>query len=329
MKVKEKQIGKRLDIFLLEFLEKAGYEVFSRNFLTNNWDGLVKVNGRDSKPSYKLKAQDNVVVNTEKVRNLKEGMRNSLELKGQHNENLEILFETEDFLIVEKAKGMVVHPGVGNREGTLANYVRGYLEQKGEFNKDLYRAGLVHRLDKGVSGLMVFAKNLPTQKHLQKQFENREVRKIYLADIEYKELRRGMKKFFANNFLKKKDIGEEIENLEESNFKFGKDWFKAQGYIRRSPKERVKMQFRRYMGRTGKRAVSYIKVLNKEQLLVVIETGRMHQIRATLEYFGIGIKGDTLYGKNKTSSMPEKIALESIFLSFKEPDGEVFTIIKY
>lgn len=328
IEIEEKQTGQRLDVFLLKFLEKGGHKVFSRNFLTNNWEGLVKVNGKDSKPSYKLKVKDKVEINNEKIRELKDGMRNSDELKAQYNENLDILFENKDFLILEKPQGVVVHPGVGNREDTLANYVRGYLERNKEFDKALHRAGLIHRLDKGVSGLMVFAKNLPTQKHLQEQFENREVRKIYLADIEYKQLRRGIKRFFLETD-KGREIDEEIEKLEKNDFEFDKDWFKAFGYIRRSPKDRVKMQFRKYMGRTGKRALSYIKVINKEKVLVVIETGRMHQIRATLEYYGIVIKGDTLYGKSKSTTTPDKIALKSIYLSFKEPDGGDFTIIKY
>jgi 23S rRNA-/tRNA-specific pseudouridylate synthase len=173
---------------------------------------------------------------------------------------------------------------------------------------------------------MVFAKTLRMQKHLKEQFEKHEVKKVYLAEIEYKQLRRGIKKFFPKKEL---DIDEEIAKLEESNFKCSRDWLKAEGYITRSKGNRVKMQYRRYMGRTSKRALSYIKPISNEQVLVVIKTGRMHQIRATLEYYGIGIKGDTLYGISKSTTLPEKIALESIFLGFKELDGDDFTIIKY
>ena len=328
MRIEQEQIGKRLDLFLVEFLQEAGYATFSRSYLTKNWEGLVKVNGQDLKPSYKLRVGDEVDVDMEKVNHLKESMQNSSELIGQQAPNLDILFEDENFLILEKPHGLVVHPGIGNREGTLANYVRGYLEEKGEFDKGLYRGGLVHRLDKGVAGLMVFAKNLHSQKHLQEQFENREVKKIYLADIEYVNLRRGIKKIFKDIDVDG-GIDKEITALEKNNFSFGSDWFKASGYIKRSQTNRVKMTFRKYLGRNGKKAVSYIKALNKEQLLIVIETGRMHQIRATLEYYGIGIKGDTLYGLSKSDRMPDKIYLKSIYLSFKEQGGDDFTIIKY
>lgn len=325
IKIKQKQSGKRLDVFLLEYLENRGEDTFSRNFLTNNWDSLVTVNGKQLKQSYKLKEGDEVEVDMEKVEQLKAGMKRSSNIKAQEGD-LEVLFENEGFLIIEKPKGLVVHPGVGNQENTLANYVKGYLEEKGEFDNALTRAGIVHRLDKGVSGLIVFAKNVAMQKHLKEQFEKHEVKKIYLADIEYKQLRRGIRKYFPE---KDKDIADEISKLEVNGFECDSSWFKAQGYIARSPRNRVKMQFRKYLGRGGKKALSYIKPISQEQVLVVIKTGRMHQIRATLEYFGVGIKGDTLYGLSKSSTMPDKIALKAILLSFKELNGDDFTIIKY
>jgi 23S rRNA pseudouridine1911/1915/1917 synthase len=323
--IKQKQSGKRIDVFLLEQLKQRGITTFSRNFLTNNWGGLVKVNGQQPKPSYRLKTKDEVSIDMEKIEKLGNDMKRSTKIKAQKG-SLDILFECSDFLVLDKPKGLVVHPGVGHSDQTLANYVRGYLENKGEFNPRMDKVGVVHRLDKPVTGVMVFAKTLRMQKHLKEQFERHEVNKIYLADIEYKQLRRGIKKVFPKEEL---DIDEEIAKLEENNFKCGKDWLKAEGYITRSKSNRVKMQYRRYMGRSSKRALSYIKPINKEQALIVIKTGRMHQIRATLEYFGIGIKGDTLYGVSKSETLPEEIGLESIFLGFKELDGDDFTIIKY
>jgi 23S rRNA pseudouridine1911/1915/1917 synthase len=327
IKIKQKHSGKRLDVFLLEQLEQRGFEGFSRNYLTNNWGNLIKVNEQYSKPSYKLKVADEVSISMENVERLRDEMQRSEDIRAQEGD-LDILFECESFLILEKPKGMVVHPGVGNREGTLANYVKGYLTAKGEFDSAVDRAGIVHRLDKAVSGLIVFAKTLSMQRHLKEQFEKHEVKKVYLADIEHKQRRRGIKKFFPPE-EEKLDIQEEILKLEEDDFECDKTWFKAQGYIRRSPRNRVKMQFRSYMGRSSKRALSYIKPISQEQVLIVIKTGRMHQIRATLEYYGIGIKGDTLYGLSKSSTLPEEIALSSILLGFKELDGEDFTIIKY
>jgi 23S rRNA pseudouridine1911/1915/1917 synthase len=327
LKVDEKNKDKRLDLFVLETLHAGDYKFISRNFLTNNWEGIVKVNGTNRKQSYKLKVGEEVDIDMAEVEALRERMTSSTEIKPQKGD-LEILFESEDFLVVDKPKGLVVHPGIGNEEGTLVNYVKGYLSEKDDFKEEVQRAGIVHRLDKGVSGLIVFAKNLEMQKHLQKQFESHQVRKIYLAKIEYKELRRGIKKYFPTEESEYLDIDTEVEKLEESNFTFDKSWFKAEGYISRSPRNRVKMQFKKYFARRGKKAISYIKPVSKEKVLVVIKTGRMHQIRATLEYFSIGIVGDTLYGFARATSMPDSIELRSIFLSFKELDGSDFTIIK-
>ena len=327
LKIDEKNKGKRLDLFVLETLHNRDYKFISRNFLTNNWEGIVKVDGVARKQAYKLKPGEEVDIDMEKVENLREKMTSSTDIKPQHAD-LEILFESEDFLVIDKPKGVVVHPGIGNEDGTLVNYVKGYLSEKDAFTEEVQRAGVVHRLDKGVSGLIVFAKNLEMQKHLQEQFENHQVKKIYLAKVEYKELRRGIKKYFPSEESEYLDIDDEIEKLEESNFTFDKSWLKAEGYISRSPRNRVKMQFKKYFGRRGKKAISYIKPVNKEQVLVVIKTGRVHQIRATLEYFGIGIVGDTLYGFARATSMPDSIELRSVFLGFKELGGSDFTIIK-
>jgi 23S rRNA pseudouridine1911/1915/1917 synthase len=327
VKIDEKNTGKRLDLFVMEKLHEGDYKYISRNFLTNNWEGIAKVDGVVRKQAYKLKTGEEVDIDMEKVQGLREKITSSIEIKPQEGD-LEVLFESDDFLIIDKPKGVVVHPGIGNEDGTLVNYVKGYLSPKNNFKEEVQRAGIVHRLDKGVSGLIVFAKNLEMQKHLQEQFENHEVKKVYLANIEYKELRRGIKKYFPGEESECLDIDSEIEKLEESNFAFDKSWFKAEGYISRSPRNRVKMQFKKYFGRRGKKAISYIKPINKNQILVAIKTGRMHQIRATLEYFGIGIVGDTLYGFARAISMPDAIELRSIFLSFKELDGSDFTIIK-
>lgn len=327
IKISEKNKGKRLDLFVLETLREGGYKSISRNFLTNNWDGIVKVDGITRKQSYKLKLGEQVDIDMEKVKALIEKMASSTEIKPQQGD-LEVLFENDDFLVIDKPKGIVVHPGIGNEDRTLVNYVKGYLSRSGDFKEEVQRAGIVHRLDKGVSGLIVFAKNLEMQKHLQNQFENHQVKKIYLAKVEYKELKGEIMRYFPSKESKYLDVDGEIEKLEKTNFVFDESWFKAQGYISRSPRSRVKMQFRRYFSRGSKKAISYIKPLNKDEILIVIETGRMHQIRATLEYFGLGIVGDPLYGFAKTTGMPESIELRSVFLSFKELDGSDFSITK-
>ena len=317
-------IGKRLDLFLLESLKENGYSNFSRSFLKDNWDNLISVNNSFPKPSYKIKSEDKIEINWEKIKEVERNTDRSEKIIGEQGD-LDILYEDKDFLILDKSKGVVVHPGVGNLSNTLANKVRGYLEEQGEYDKNLKRVGLVHRLDKGVSGIMVFAKTPSMQDSLQKQFENHTVKKIYLAEVEYKSVNPDFERLIPNEKL---DICSEIEDIENRKFVFDKSWYNVEGYIGRSSKNRIKMLFRRYSSNNGKKAISYIKPVSKNSLLISIETGRMHQIRATLEYLGLYIKGDTLYQKTKGKKIPEKIALKSVFLSFYDLNNEYFSICK-
>ena len=322
--VDEKNLRKRLDVFLSEYLLSEGYKIFSRSFLKENWENLIKVNDRDLKPSYKLKEGDRVEIDMQKINELAEGINNSVGIEGQDGE-LDILFEDSNFLVINKVKGMVVHPGIGNKENTLANIVRGYLERKDEFDKGVDRAGIVHRLDKAVSGLIVFAKTVTSQRFLQKQFEEHSVKKTYLAEVEYNGIATVPEVVIPEDDL---DIKEEIEKLVKNDFKCDDSWYKAEGYIKRSNRSRVKMSFQVYKSGNAKYALSYIKPIGKDKLLIMIETGRMHQIRATLEYLGIKIKGDTLYGSTKGTEMPDAIELTSILLSFKNMDNKNITLSK-
>ena len=324
MNSKENRVGKRLDLFLYESLKEKGYSVFSRNFLQDNWNELISVNSAFPKPSYKLKVEDKVEIDWEKIKEL-ENVTDRSERIVPEEGDLDILYEEKDFLVIDKPKGVVVHPGVGNLSNTLANKVRGYLEKNGEYNKNLKRAGIVHRLDKGVSGIMVFAKTPDMQTCLQKQFETHMAKKIYLANVEYKILNQDFQKYIP---LEKLDINEEIEDIESKKFVFEDDWYRVEGYIGRSSKNRIKMLFKRYSSNGGRQAISYIKPVSKDSLLISIETGRMHQIRATLEYMGIYIKGDTLYQKSVGKGIPEEIELRSVFLSFFDLKNEYFSICK-
>lgn len=316
--------GKRVDLLLSEYLKEEKC-LLSRTFIKDNWEGLLKVNGSEVKPSYKTREGDIVEINMDKITELSSSLSHSVGIKGQEY-NLEILFEDKDFLVVNKAKGVVVHPGIGNTENTLSNYVKGYLELKGEFDEAVTRAGIVHRLDKGVSGLIVFAKNAQAQIHLQEQFQSHTVRKIYLAEIEYKQLSSDFKKYFSQ---KEKSVESVVEDLERKEFVFDDTWYKAEGYIRRSSRNRVKMEFKKYQSGNSKYALSYIKPISENQCLIYIKTGRMHQIRATLESLGVNIVGDTLYKGCGGSSMPEEIALESVYLAFKDINGEEISISKF
>jgi 23S rRNA pseudouridine1911/1915/1917 synthase len=201
--------------------------------------------------------------------------------------------ENSDYIVLKKPKGLVVHPGVGNESDTLANYIRGYLEAKGEFDESVERGGIVHRLDKGVSGLMVVAKSRESQLLLKDEFENHRVMKVYVAQIEV---------------LQNLPIQREVP---DGSVK-GDSWYRAEGTVARDPSDRQKMRFRFGDLSSGKKAISNICRLDDDHLAIKIETGRMHQIRATLREMGWGIIGDEKYGKGTGDS----IHLESVLLGF-------------
>ncbi len=326
--VSQEHVGERIDIFVLSHLKLDGFTTLTRSSLHKYWENLVRVNGKDTKQSLKLKEGDRVDISKELLLESMEKEISSSMILPQKG-SLDIVFEDRYCLVVNKKAGVVVHPGSGNSENTLSNYVVWYLQNKGEYCKNIKRGGVVHRLDKGVSGLILFAKTLEAQQFFQKQFETQKVEKLYKAKVEGKVFPAVLSELLGS---KNMNLKKEIEKLEENNFVCDESWARVEGYIQRSNKNRMKMFFtplKRSYG-NGKLAISYIKPLSKEELLIKIETGRMHQIRATLEYLGLNILGDTLYStKNGKGGIPEKIELESILLSLENPDGERMTFKLY
>ncbi len=219
----------------------------------------VKVNGKSVKTSYKLNENDKVEVEIPEVK--------EISIKAQ-DISVEVLYEDNDIIVVNKPKGLVVHPANGNQDGTLVNALmkicKGTLSGIG----GEIRPGIVHRLDKDTSGVLIVAKNDKAHLALCEQIKNREVKKTYLA------LTRGIIK----------------ENEATINMPIG-----------RSTTDRKKMA----VVKTGKEAITHFKVLErfKENTLLEInlETGRTHQIRVHLSQIGYPIVGDMVYsnGKNK------------------------------
>lgn len=219
----------------------------------------VKVNGKSVKTSYKLNENDKVEVEIPEVK--------EISIKAQ-DIPVEVLYEDNDIIVVNKPKGLVVHPANGNPDGTLVNALmkicKGTLSGIG----GEIRPGIVHRLDKDTSGVLIVAKNDKAHLALCEQIKNREVKKTYLA------LTRGIIK----------------ENEATINMPIG-----------RSTTDRKKMA----VVKTGKEAITHFKVLErfKENTLLEInlETGRTHQIRVHLSQIGYPIVGDMVYsnGKNK------------------------------
>ena len=304
--IDNQNIGKRIDAFISEVLSDKS---ISRSILQKYIQYGCKVNGVVCKKSYRLRKNDVVEIDEKYWKKVKNELDLSDEIIAQEGE-LNIKYEDENFLVLYKPKGLVMHPGVGNKENTLANYVRYYLEKKGEYDNLLDRAGVVHRLDKGVSGLVVFGKNKKSQEFLKEEFKSRRVIKIYYAVLQ--EDTNIVQSFDLKNYVKKMNI----------KLKPWEKWQKVEGYIGRSITDRYKMEFRGYEFPGSKYALSYI-LFNRKEALIKIETGRMHQIRATLKYLGYHIQGDSLYG----SAEGNNIMLESVLLSFLDMNGERLTFI--
>ena len=300
----------RVDKFVEIKLKELGFSQATRNMIQKSVSKGIIVNDNTVKTSYRLKVGDKVEINEAYWKDFFENQNLSEQIVPQKGE-LNILYEDQYLIVIVKPKGLVVHPGVGNKENTLANYIKYYLESKDEFDINMDRAGIVHRLDKGVSGIMVIAKNKEIQNALKEQFAKREVQKIYLAKVE---------KFKASelNSNSKKNLDTVIKNIGQEKVDYS-EWFEAKGYIGRSTVNRYKMEFKLYEFPGSKWAQTYILSLKNNQMLIKIKTGRMHQIRATLKYYGYHILGDTLYSSTKDNISSEEIMLESIYLSFIHP----------
>jgi 23S rRNA pseudouridine1911/1915/1917 synthase len=182
---------------------------------------------------------------------------------------INIVYEDDDLIVINKPAGMVVHPGHGNYTGTLMNALSYYFQDLTLFNKGESRPGLVHRIDKNTSGLLVIAKNEYAMSHLAKQFYDRTTQRLYTA-------------------LVWGGFDEEGGTIE--------------GNIERSPKDRLKMHVT-IEEEDGKPAITHFRVIEPLGYVSLIEckleTGRTHQIRVHMEHIGHPIFNDDRYGGNR------------------------------
>ena len=250
--IEEKDLNKRLDIFVSEKLNISRSQV--KNYLS-----CILVNNSIKKLSYSLKFNDVVEINIKTDDNKKEDEDILAE-----NINLDILYEDEYLLVVNKPCNMSVHCSSSEKSGTLVNALLYHIKDF-NFVGDKSRAGIIHRLDKDTSGIMIVGKNADIVSAIQEQFKNRTIKKIYNAIV----------------------VGVLRENFYEINLPIG-----------RHSVYRKKMTVRE----DGKKALSYIKVLNrfkKHTLIEVnIKTGRTHQIRVHCSYKGFPVAGDKIYSKS-------------------------------
>jgi 23S rRNA pseudouridine1911/1915/1917 synthase len=271
IKVDKGQEPLRIDKFLVARIENA-----TRNKVQKSIDsGLVLVNNKQINSNYKIKPNDEIIVYSNK------------EVLGEEivpeNIPLNIFYEDDDIMIINKPAGLVVHPGSGNYNGTLINGVAYYLQQK---NKDiteetLPRFGLVHRIDKNTSGLMVLAKTEKAVSSLAKQFFDHTVKRHYIAlvwgDVE-------------------QDEGTIIAHVGRH--------------------QRFRKLFDAYPeGDYGKDAITHFKVLERFGYVTLVqcslETGRTHQIRVHMQHIGHPLFNDDTYGG-------DRIVKGTVFTKYKQ-----------
>ena len=249
----------RIDKFLMNRIEGATRNKLQQAINT----GLILVNDKEVKQNYKVKAFDHIVVYSDLSPESTDVVAENIDLN--------IIYEDEEVMVINKPAGMVVHPGSGNYSGTLLNGVAYYLQQKNpSVNAEtLPRFGLVHRIDKNTSGLLVLAKTEKAMSHLAKQFFDHTVKRKYLAlvwgDIQ-------------------KDEGTIIAHV-------GRNL-------------RYRKLFEAYPeGDHGKEAITHYKVIERFNYVTlvecVLETGRTHQIRVHMKYIGHPLFNDDFYGGDK------------------------------
>ena len=262
--IPDRMIGSRIDIALSEMLP---------NFSRSKISALIKskhilLNEKSFKPKDKILG-DEIVTFEQNQDVITKWIPEKIPL--------DVIFEDNQIIVINKPFGLVTHPGAGNWSGTLANALLYY---DPELSK-LDRAGIVHRLDKNTSGLMVIAKNPVSQKHLVAQLQSHSIQREYSAIV-------------YGNMISGGTVNEPM----------GRD-----------PKDRIKQAVRS----NGKDAVTHYRVINRfahhTHVKVILETGRTHQIRVHLSHIGYPLIGDSIYGGRlrfpKKASEELKDALKS------------------
>lgn len=264
----------RIDKYLTEQLEDVSRSKIQKLISKEH----VIVNGKEIKANYKINDGDEISVTIPAPE--------PVDVVAQ-DLPLEIIYEDEDLVLINKAQGMVVHPGAGHSDGTLVNALLYHIDDLSGINGEI-RPGIVHRLDKETSGILVVAKNDTSHVHLSKQLQERSMTKKYWTLVH------GV-------------IPHEYGTIDAP--------------IGRDPKSR--QQFT--VTNTGKEAVSHFKVLERfddySLVEVSIETGRTHQIRVHLKYINFPVTGDKTYGPGKTLKGDGQF-LHARSLSFVHPSTQ-------
>ena len=271
--VKDNNQKKRLDSYIVEELEDLSRTTVKRLIDEEK----ILVNGKKQKSSYKPEMGDVISIDMPEAREIK--------LEAQ-NIPVPVIYEDNDIIVVNKPKGMVVHPANGNPDGTLVNAILAMCKNSLSGIGGEIRPGIVHRLDKDTSGLLIVAKNDTAHIKMSKQIQDRKVTKKYIA-------------------LVKGVIAENEATIDLP--------------IARSTKDRKKMG----VDPNGKNAITHFKVLKRYDkytlLELKIDTGRTHQIRVHMSYIGHPIVGYSVYSNGKNEFDIEGQMLHARYLEFKHP----------
>ncbi|WP_066638867.1 RluA family pseudouridine synthase [Desulfolucanica intricata] len=271
--VREEDGGMRLDVFLSisnpEMSRSQIQKLISQN--------MVEVNGQKTQAKYKVKPKDKIQLT----------VPDPVELNVNPEPiDLEVYYEDEDLIVVNKPRGMVVHPADGNYSGTMVNALLYHCRDLSGINGVL-RPGIVHRLDKDTSGLLMVAKNDVAHVNLAEQLKDRQVNRRYLALLH--------------------------GNIRE-------DSGLVDAPIGRDPKDRQKMAV---VERNSKPAVTHYKILKRFGKYTLVElrleTGRTHQIRVHMKYIGYPVVGDPKYGPAKSHFNLDGQFLHAYLLGFNHP----------
>ena len=270
-KANDQNKDQRLDQFL------ASHTDLSRSLIKKLIEsGDIKVNAIGSKPSYKLKQEDKITVNLPAP--------TKMELTPEPIP-LDIIFEDKDIIVINKPRVLTVHPGAGRSSGTLVNALLHHCKDLSGIG-GVERPGIVHRLDKDTSGVLVVAKNDKAHQNLSKQFKERNVEKTYLALVEG-------------------EVKNDSGTINEA--------------IGRHPVNRKKMAT--LTPTKGRHAITHYKVLKRLEkttlLELMIETGRTHQIRVHLKHIGHQVVGDPVYGPAPAGAGGQ--LLHAYKIKFKHP----------
>ena len=265
--------GKRLDSYISDNMDKISRS-FAQKLIENQ---KVTINGKNEKASYKVCVGDKVQVDVPEAQDTK--------LKAQ-DIPVEVVYEDKDIIVVNKPKGMVVHPANGNPDGTLVNAILAMCKDSLSGIGGEIRPGIVHRLDKDTSGLLIIAKNDEAHVKMSKQIQDRLVTKKYIALI------RGV-------------VKDDEATIDMP--------------IARSKVDRKKMA----VDKDGKQAVTHFKVIKRYRgytlLEIKIDTGRTHQIRVHMAKIGYPVVGDMVYSNGKNEFGIEGQMLHAKSLEFSHP----------